>query len=492
MKRKVNCEKQENCFVCKICSLFSKKGRQTSSDNPLDTFVTPEKPLEEMHIDMEMPDFLKEDAFQQEQSAEDQSQGEQEAEQEQSEAEQEQEEQEQEQSNSLSDNKPFVKLFEECSSVIKDIDRLSARQFESQETLNMMQHIESKLLSSLYVAGGQPIDNDTEFDVLRHSCIDKKDVSQSTPITETVRPGVILEDRVFVQAKVRVDENYIDAANREQDNGVRRCLYCGDKIPSEAAKFCPRCGKPLPETQKVPGPAPEPCEETFIVKGVEFKMIKVEGGTFSMGATSEQGSDAYDYEKPVHSVTLSDYYIGETEVTQELWQAVMGSNPSWFKGNSQCPVENVSWDDCQEFIEKLNELTGKKFRLPTEAEWEYAARGGRHGEKHAYKYSGSNNPDEVAWYDGNSGSKTHPVKTKKANKLGLYDMSGNVWEWCNDWYGDYQSSSQTNPKGPAKGEDRVLRGGSWYFYGRYVRVSFRSHGTPDYRYNGNGGLRLAL
>ena len=232
-------------------------------------------------------------------------------------------------------------------------------------------------------------------------------------------------------------------------------------------------------------------EQTFRVKGVEFKMIKVEGGTFSMGATSEQGSVAYKDEKPVHSVTLSDYYMGATEVTQELWQAVMGSNPSEFKGDNQLPVESVSWDDCQKFIKKLNRWTGKEFRLPTEAEWEYAARGGEYSKDYVYKYSGSNNADEVAWYDGNSG--THPVKTKKANELGLYDMSGNVWEWCNDWYNEnyYRNSPQTNPTGPSKGWERVLRGGCWNNLDRHVRVSFRDRSVPDIRFI-NNGLRLAL
>ena len=229
--------------------------------------------------------------------------------------------------------------------------------------------------------------------------------------------------------------------------------------------------------------------ETFTVNGVAFKMVKVAGGTFRMGATSEQGSDAYNDEKPVHSVTLSDYYIGQTEVTQELWAAVMGSNPSYFKGNDQRPVENVSWNDCQEFIEKLNRLTGKNFRLPTEAEWEYAARGG--SKSRGYKYSGSDNPDAVAWYDDNSGGKTHPVAQKQSNELGLYDMSGNVYEWCQDWYGDYSSNSQTNPRGASSSSFRVLRGGSWYFSASGVRVSIRIIDTPDYRYNYRG-LRLAL
>lgn len=227
---------------------------------------------------------------------------------------------------------------------------------------------------------------------------------------------------------------------------------------------------------------------TFTVNGVTFKMIKVEGGTFSMGATSEQGSSYDSDEKPVHSVTLSDYYIGETEVTQELWQAVMGNNPSYFSGNNpQRPVENVSWNDCQDFIKKLNQLTGKTFRLPTEAEWEYAARGGKKSK--GYKYSGSNNIGDVAWYDGNSSDRTYNVKTKLANELGIYDMSGNVYEWCQDWYGDYSSSSQTNPAGPSSGSYRVLRGGGWYSNAARCRVSFRYYDSPGGR-SRNLGLRV--
>ena len=225
-----------------------------------------------------------------------------------------------------------------------------------------------------------------------------------------------------------------------------------------------------------------------MVNGVSFTMIKVEGGTFRMGATSEQGSDADSDEKPVHSVTLSDYYIGETEVTQELWEAVMGSNPSNFKG-SQKPVESVSWYDCKEFITKLNKLIGKNFRLPTEAEWEYAARGGNKSK--GYKYSGSNTIDDVAWYDGNSGKATHNVKTKSPNELGIYDMSGNVWEWCEDWKGDYSSGSQTNPTGPSSGSIRVLRGGCWYDYAEDCRVSLRDDLNPGSRID-DSGFRLAL
>ena len=295
------------------------------------------------------------------------------------------------------------------------------------------------------------------------------------------------------------------------------CADYGKAILPMRANFCPRCGRPLQGNTESKSKRRlwlrrimvlvciagvvlgivaylnyrQNSPKTIVVNGVEFKMIKVEGGTFRMGATSEQGRYvAYD-EKPVHYVTLSDYHIGETEVTQELWQAVMGSNPSYFKGDNQRPVENVSWDDCQEFIKKLNRLTGKKFRLPTEAEWEYAARGGKYSKDYVYKYSVSNNADEVAWYRSNSGRTTNPVKTKKANKLGLYDMIGNVCEWCNDWYGYYQSNSQTNPTGPSEGEYRVLRGGSWYYRDRFVRVSGRGGFTPGDRDNGIG-LRLAL
>ena len=280
----------------------------------------------------------------------------------------------------------------------------------------------------------------------------------------------------------RVKETYAEKGEQEAQRKIELlCGGCSESICKEARAW-------LREQKNKRRNNNSFNEQTFTVKGVEFKMIKVEGGTFSMGATSEQINYDND-EKPVHSVTLSDYYIGETEVTQELWEAVMGSNPSGFKGNNQRPVENVDWDDCQEFIKELNRLTGKKFRLPTEAEWEYAARGGKYSR--GYKYSGSNNADEVAWYARNSGSKPHSVKTKKANKLGLYDMSGNVYEWCNDWYGRYQSYSQTNPTGPLEGENRVSRGGSWSDNDGDVRVSNRRHNRPGYSFI-TIGLRLAL
>ena len=222
--------------------------------------------------------------------------------------------------------------------------------------------------------------------------------------------------------------------------------------------------------------------------GICIEMVKVEGGTFMMGATSEM-KNPNSNEKPVHQVTLTnDYYMGKYEVTQALWQAVMGSNPSEYKGDN-LPVETVSWNDCQKFISKLNSLTGRMFRLPTEAEWEYAARGGK--ESRGYQYSGSSNISDVAWYDENSGSKTHPVGTKQANELGIYDMTGNVWEWCSDWYSSYSSSSQTNPTGSDSGSARVSRGGGWFNDASYCRLSVRFYYTPDFRLD-ILGLRLAL
>ena len=231
--------------------------------------------------------------------------------------------------------------------------------------------------------------------------------------------------------------------------------------------------------------------KTVSVGGVSLKMVAVQGGTFQMGAAADD-EDAYDDEKPQHAVTLADYYIGQTEVTQALWKVVMGANnnPSHFIGDA-LPVENVSWNDCQEFIAKLNEATGMTFRLPTEAEWEYAARGGN--KSGGFTYAGSNTLDEVAWYSANSAEKTHAVASKKANGLGLYDMSGNVYEWCSDWYGEdyYTNSTSFSPQGPESGSSRVLRGGSWYFNAQDCRVSYRYCDDPDFR-DYNYGLRLVL
>ena len=230
--------------------------------------------------------------------------------------------------------------------------------------------------------------------------------------------------------------------------------------------------------------------------GIYIDMVRVEAGTFTMGATPEMKNPFYD-EKPAHQVTLTnDYYIGKYEVTQALWKAVMENNPSKFKGDD-LPVETVSWEDCQKFISKLNRITGKKFRLPTEAEWEYAARGGN--KSRGYQYSGSNNLSDVAWYEDNSGSKTHAVGSKQANELGIYDMTGNVWEWCQDWHEEYSGSSQINPIGANRGLNRVYRGGDWVSIIRFCRSSYRHASPPDYlphllyeKGNAYIGLRVVL
>ena len=246
-------------------------------------------------------------------------------------------------------------------------------------------------------------------------------------------------------------------------------------------------------------------EQTFTVNGVSFKMKKVDGGTFTMGATGEQswGYTPDDDEKPTHLVTLSDYWMGETEVTQALWYAVMGAKPtssnSWsttYGLGDNYPAYYISWNDCQTFITKLNQMTGKTFRMPTEAEWEYAARGGNKSK--GYIFSGSNTIDNVAWYYDNSyalGSSspdygTHNVATKAPNELGIYDMSGNVFEWCQDWFDPYSSGSQTNPTGSSSGFYRVLRGGSWGRYATECRVAYRNYYSPTNTII-SFGLRLA-
>ena len=208
-------------------------------------------------------------------------------------------------------------------------------------------------------------------------------------------------------------------------------------------------------------------------------MVFVKGGTFTMGCTSEQDSDCTDWEQPMHQVTLDSFYIGKYEVTQAQWKLVMnGDNPAKFKGDN-LPVENVSWYDVQAFLNRLNEMSGEDYRLPTEAEWEYAARGG--AQSRDYKYSGSNVADEVAWYGTDE---TRPVGIKIANELGIHDMSGNVWEWASDWFDmGYSADPQTNPVGPSDGTNRVLRGGQWNGNARNVRVTMRNGGLPNFRYD---------
>lgn len=242
-----------------------------------------------------------------------------------------------------------------------------------------------------------------------------------------------------------------------------------------------------------------------ILQNLINNMVQVKGGSFTMGATPEQESEAGGDEKPAHKVIVPSFSIGKYEVTQEEWFAVMGTNPSHFKGDKR-PVEQISWNDCQQFIDRLNKLTGKQFRLPTEAEWEFAARGGTICGN--CKFAGGNIADDVAWYNDNSNGETHEVGKKRANELGLYDMAGNVWEWCNDQKFNYSSSTSEqlpeetslsqnnntidltdNPQGSNK--NRVNRGGSWRSSAKLCRVSFRFDDDADERFN-TLGLRLAL
>ena len=255
--------------------------------------------------------------------------------------------------------------------------------------------------------------------------------------------------------------------------------------------------------------------EVWNPDGIE--MVFVQGGKFTMGCTPEQGNDCFDNERPSHQVTVGDFYIGKYEVTQAQWKAVMGTTVQQQRDKAGAslslrgegdnyPMYYVSWNEVQEFIRRLNVNTGKQYRLPTEAEWEYAAKGGT--VSNGYKFSGGNTANSVAWYYENAGdmildekilnadhsnsnnNKTHPVGTKSSNELGIYDMSGNVWEWCSDWFGNYSSRSQNDPLGPSKGAFRVYRGGSWYSDAVHVRTSYRNNGTPGSRFNFLG-FRLA-
>lgn len=231
------------------------------------------------------------------------------------------------------------------------------------------------------------------------------------------------------------------------------------------------------------------------VKGVTFKMIPVKPGTFIMGSPNNETGSGTN-ERPQHEVTLTkEYYIGETQVTQALWIAVMGANPSSHKGNKDLPVEHVSFIECQAFIARLNEITGKKFRLPTEAEWEFAARGGNLSK--GYIFPGvaappAGDPKPYIWYISNSDNQTQPVAQKLPNELGLYDMGGNVFEWCQDWYKyPYPSEPVTDPTGPASGSMRVYRGGAYHRPVKECRCAYRYMGAPDFK-AGHVGLRLAL
>lgn len=311
---------------------------------------------------------------------------------------------------------------------------------------------------------------------------------------------------LYAQEKRLFDE--VAAKKRLIGEGTVTCPVCGETNEVNSL-YCPRCGWAfIPFTSKKldekrlnthrrvwsgltsGNKAPEVPTSNLPapIKELIDNMVAVEGGTFIMGGTHEQGEEAFSDEKPPHSVTLSAFYIGRYPVTQEQWKAVMGSNPSYFQGERH-PVEQVNWTDCQDFVKKLSKITGKKFRLPTEAEWEFAARGGV--KSNGYKYSGGNQLSLLAWYNENSGSTSHEVGQKTPNELGLYDMSGNIWEWVQDWKGDFTDEEQTNPTGPETGDEKVCRGGGWNREHDRCRVSYRGDDEPDLRYR-SLGLRVVL
>ena len=349
-------------------------------------------------------------------------------------------------------------------------------------------------------------------DILAHSIGTAVITITDTNTGQKSQIEVVVSERIHYAVMVEVGETECvtmknASGNYEaysEDVSLATCEVSGNKIYVTGVKNGETTihvtetgtGKQYSISVMVYGGVPEiPVEdETFTVNGVTFNMKAVEGGTFWMGSLDDDpdAGGIYSDEKPRHQVTLSNFTIGETEVTQALWKAVMGSNynPSHFKGNN-LPVETISWDDACYFIAQLNALTGRTFRLPTEAEWEYAARGGKNSR--GYKYAGSNNPDEVAWTYDNSNDKTHTVGTKKANELGLYDMSGNVWEWCQDWYGYhyYDDSPRYNPCNTQPSNFRIHRGGSVEYITKDSRVAMRGDYTDSYSISLRG-LRLAL
>ena len=282
-------------------------------------------------------------------------------------------------------------------------------------------------------------------------------------------------------------------ADRKKDNPIPVVIAAGITIAlillglivyftaSEGKRMSRQSGESETDTMPKPGisnPAIETASDyTESQYGIE--MVYVRGGALMLGCAPEHDDGCYDYEKPSHQVTLGNFYIGKYEITQAQWQAVMQSNPSNFKGND-LPVENVSWEDAQEFIRKLNAATGKTYRLPTDAEWEYAARGGR--KSLGYIYSGSDNVEEIAWYEGNSKSRTHSIGTKGANELGIHDMSGNVWEWVSDRYNESEDVEKTYVEDSGKSSFRVIRGGGWGTYARGLRVSNYFNNGYDNRY----------
>ncbi len=304
--------------------------------------------------------------------------------------------------------------------------------------------------------------------------------------------------KFFQKGQIALDKKDYDEAIRlfslgKEVSDAAQCTTLDSKLAEARRAKAALAEKPKPakvESSKpvaskpVPVAKVEPPKPRYTTPNIE--MVRVEGGTFQMGSDDKE---AYSNEKPVHTVTVGSFSIGKYEITQAQWRSVMGTSPSEFKNCDNCPVEQVSWDDIQQFLSKLNSLSSKRYRLPTEAEWEFAARGGN--SSNGFKYSGSNDLNAAAWYHDNSGSKTHSVGGKSANELGIYDMSGNVWEWCSDWYDSkyYSSSPSSNPTGAVTGTSRVLRGGGWLYFAVSCRVAHRSGLTPSGRVN-DVGFRL--
>ena len=337
---------------------------------------------------------------------------------------------------------------------------------------------------------------DKEFTAVAEWCLDSYDEVPEdatkddyfVPMSLMVNPRGPKETSQKV-ARTTLERMSIDSHTRRAKVGFRLVQVTDDPLTEDI--LGPLDGTTI-DREKID--AADGLPEKFSVGDVAFKMVKVQGGKYSMGF-NESDSPYLDFkvpdnEKNAHEVTLDDYEIGETEVTVGLWQAVMGTVPYLNDADEPMkPVGNVSWYDCQVFLRKLNAMTGRKFRLPTEAEWEYAARGGKFS-RH-YGFSGGNDMKSVMWFLDNADSKTQKVATRKPNELGLYDMSGNVWEWCYDRASEYTTSPQTNPIGALEGGTRILRGGSCAARWDACRITNRSY-MPGKNFKGTFGLRLAL
>ena len=323
-------------------------------------------------------------------------------------------------------------------------------------------------------------------------CFSGCGVSDQQPLPVSAPPPVIdAETEVWTIVKETADADVVRDFLKEYPKGkyAAPARFKLKELESKARVAMAPRPQTAPKKQLPGRPVVEEQTASTTTKGFTdsttgMEFVPVPGGCFQMGDTF---GDGFDNEKPVHEACVSNFAIGKYEVTQGQYKKIMGNNPSNFSScGDNCPVENVSWNDAQQFIQRLNSQSGRSYRLPTESEWEYAARSGGRSEK----YSGSNDVDSVAWYSGNSGSKTHPVGQKQPNGLGIYDMSGNVWEWVSDWYGTYSSGRQQDSQGASSGSYRVNRGGSWISDAGHARAAFRSYDSPGDR-RSFLGFRLA-